>query len=110
MTYLKNTMLLSSVIAAAFLLPVTSGSPYTISSFRAYYKEWKDVSNPWYVFYNGFITANNYSPSDLYYKYDNLNRNSGTIATNETKYKSNRNELNDLKEIKPVNLKLEIQT
>jgi len=34
MTYLKNTMLLSSVIAAAFLLPVTIGSPYTISDDR----------------------------------------------------------------------------
>ena len=84
MTYLKNTMLLSSVIAAVFLLPVTHGannlnsvnqesfisSIFTTSSFRAYYKEWKDVSNPWYVCYNGFITANNYSPSDLCYKYD----------------------------------------
>jgi len=61
MTYLKNTMLLSSVIAAVFLLPVTHGannlnsvnqesfisSIFTTSSFRAYYKEWKDVSNPW---------------------------------------------------------------
>jgi len=34
MTYLKNTMLLSSAIAAAFLLPVTIGSPYTISDDR----------------------------------------------------------------------------
>jgi len=34
MTYLKNTVLLASVIAAAFLIPVTYGSPYIISDDR----------------------------------------------------------------------------